>query len=485
MDENRYNEIQRNKKSSLSGAGYMCALIVEDLNGNQETINFDLIDSVTVKSSSNLTENTMMNGDIVADHIYREPDEVTISGSYGLFGNRNVQFSGPWDKLGNVEEYFEGIKNKGYRCSIITRSLLNSSSTRFKTRENMILTDIDWTHNQNSISFTLSFTEQKTASLQTQDIPYTEEDEDVPEITDGIAASFTEEVLDWDFVYTLIIKMLDEDNMMTDEFKQEMSSLDASAWAGIATIFAGTIAAGVGIGVAAAAITAAATVGMANAWNPIGWVTLAAAGLAAIGVGIYNLVTSLQRKEELQRAQEKWGTEQFQYFEGDDEKNEEELARFFNFVSGVADYIKTLDNYITVYKIPTNTQQEMMIYIDDNNYVFKFNKISTSSGRQLTLSTPSNSIGQWTCWNEAKADISKLNNNNTLHTTSNRYRIYLMYSNLDENGDPKTSGKNDLTNYFILVSTIDFEKFGDLLTELIQNGGTVPQDRIQEFSNME
>lgn len=485
MDRARYNEIQRNKKSSLSGAGYMCSLIVEDLNGNQETINFDLVESVTVKSSSNLTENTMMNGDIIADHIYREPDSVTISGSYGLFSNRNIQFSGPWDKLGNIEEYFENIKNKGYKCSIITRSLLNNSSTRFKTRENMVLTDIDWTHNQDSISFSLSFTEQKTASLQTQNIPYTEEDEDGPEITDGIATSFTEEVLDWDFVYTLIIKMLDEDNMLTDEFKQEMSSLDASAWIGIGTAFGGAIIAGVGIGVAAAAISTAATVGLANAWNPIGWITLAAAGLAAVGVGIYNLVTSLQKKQDLERAQEKWQTEQFKYFEGDDEKNEEELARFFTFISGVAEYIKTLDNYITIYKIPTDSQQEMMIYIDDENYVFKFNKISESNGYQLTLSTPSKTINQWTCRNESKSDISKLNNNNALYKTSNRYRIYLMYSDLDENGEPKLSGKNDLTNYFILVSTIDFEKFSDLLTELIQNGGTVPQDRIQEFSNME
>lgn len=476
MDEMRYKEIQRNKKSSLSGAGYMCVLIVEDLNGNQETVNFDLIDNVTIKSSSNLTENAMMNGDIIADHIYREPDEVTISGSYGLFGNRNVQFSGPWDKLGNVEEYFENIKNKGYRCSIITRSLLNNSSTRFKTRENMVLTDIDWTHNQTSISFTLSFTEQKTASLQAQNIPYTEKDEDGPEITDGIAASFTEEVLDWGGVQVLIIKLLNEDNMMTDEFKQELQELSFSesgaAWLGAEL---------------AAAVTGLAIV-LASS-GPVGWAIGAIIGIGGAAVclamGIYNIIKENERKEELQRAQEKWGTEQFQYFEGNDERNKEELQRFFDFVGGVADYIKTLDNYITVYKIPTNAQQEMTIYIDDNNYVFKFNKISESSGWQLTLSTPSNSIGQWTCWNEAKADISKLNNGNALHKTSNRYRIYLMYSDLDENGDPKSSGKNDLTNYFILVSTVDFEKFEDLLIELIQNGGTVPRDRIQEFSNME
>ena len=476
MDENRYNELQRNKRSSLNGAGYMCALVVEDLEGNQETINFDLISSISVTSSSNLTENTMMNGDIIADHIYREPNEVTISGSYGLFSNRNVQFSGPWDKLGNVEEYFENIKNKGYKCSIITRSLLNNSSTRFKTRENMVLTSIEWTHHQTSIEFSLTFTEQKTASLQTQDIPYTEEDEDGPEITDGIATSFTEEVLDWDMVYGLVISMLNEDNMMTDEFKNELQELSFSesgaAW--IAGGVAGYILGAVG-----------AVVAVILGSNPVGCIIAAVGALAiGIGVGIYNMVTEHQRKQELIAAQEKWGTEQFQYFEGDDERNEEELNRFFNFVGGVADYIKTLDNYITVYKIPTDVQQEMMIYIDDDNYVFKFNKISDSEGYQLTLSTPSKVIKQSTCWNEAKPDISKLNDNNYLYKTSNKYRIYLMYSLLDENGEPKEIGKNILTNYFILVSTINFENFSDLLTELIQNGGTVPQDRIQEFSNM-
>ncbi len=476
MDENRYNELQRNKRSSLNGAGYMCALVVEDLEGNQETINFDLISSISVTSSSNLTENTMMNGDIIADHIYREPNEVTISGSYGLFSNRNVQFSGPWDKLGNVEEYFENIKNKGYKCSIITRSLLNNSSTRFKTRENMVLTNIEWTHHQTSIEFSLTFTEQKTASLQTQNIPYTEEDEDGPEITDGIATFFTEEVLDWDMIYTLIISLLNEDNMMTEEFKNELQELSFSE-SGAALVAGGVLGGSV---VAVGAIVAAAL-----GSNPIGWI-IAAVGIALGGIiwGICNMVNENQRRQELIAAQEKWGHEQFQYFEGDDERNEEELEDFFNFVGGIADYIKTLDNYITVYKIPTDAQQEMTIYIDDNNYVFKFNKISDSEGYQLTLSTPSKVIKQSTCWNECKSDISKLTDNNYLYKTSNRYRIYLMYSNLDEDGNPKSSGKNILTNYFILVSTINFENFSDLLTELIQNGGTVPQDRIQEFSNM-
>lgn len=476
MDENRYNELQRNKRSSLTGAGYMCALVVENLTGGQETINFDLISSVSITSSSNLTENTMMNGDIIADHIYREPNEVTIAGSYGLFGNRNIQFSGPWDKLGNIEEYFENIKNKGYKCSIITRSLLNNSSTRFKTRENMVLTNIERTHHQTSIEFSLTFTEQKTASLQTQDIPYTEEDEDGPEITDGIAASFTEEVLDWDMVYGLIISMLNEDNMMTEEFKNELQELSFSESGAI------LVAGGV-IGGAAAAVGAVVAVALGS--NPVGWI-IAAVGIFVGGIawGIYNMVTEHQKKQELIAAQEKWGHEQFQYFEGDDERNEEELEDFFNFVGGIADYIKTLDNYITVYKIPTDAQQEMTIYIDDNNYVFKFNKISDSEGYQLTLSTPSEVIKQSTCWNDAKSDISKLTDNNYLYKTSNRYRIYLMYSNLDENGNPKESGKNVLTNYYILVSTINFENFSDLLTELIQNGGTVPRDRIQEFSNM-
>lgn len=493
MDENRYNELQRNKRSSLTGAGYMCALVVEDLEGGQETINFDLISSISVTSSSNLTENTMMNGDIIADHIYREPDEVTISGSYGLFGNRNIQFSGPRDKLGNIEEYFENIKNKGYKCSIITRSLLNNSSTRFKTRENMVLTSIEWTHHQTSIEFSLTFTEQKTASLQTQNIPYTEEDEDGPEITDGIATSFTEEVLDWEAIYTLIIMLLDEDNMMTDEFKGELKELSFSEsgliWgvAGGVLVIGGAIAAAAVSNVIVASIGTA--LGVAAASGPVGWLVAAAgaivAGFVCIGIGIANAIEENKRKQELIAAQERRGHDQFQYFEGDDERNEEELEDFFNFVGGIADYIKTLDNYITVYKIPTDAQQEMTIYIDDNNYVFKFNKISDSEGYQLTLSTPSKVIKQSTCWNECKTDISKLTDNNYLYKTSNRYRIYLMYSNLDENGNPKLSGKNVLTNYFILVSTISFENFNDLLIELIQNGGTVPRDRIQEFSNME
>lgn len=500
MNREKYLAIQNNKKSSLNTAGYMCALIVEDLNGNQETINFDLVDTISVKSSSNLTENTMMNGDIVADHIYREPDEVTITGKYGLFGNRNIQFSGPWDKLGNIEEYFERIKNNGYKCSIVTRSLLNNSSTRFKTRENMILTNIDWTHQQTSIEFTFTFTEQKTASLQTQDIPYVEEDEDVPEITDGIVASFTEEVLDWNFVYELIIRMLDEDNMLTDEFKQELAELSNSQTNGLIISVVGVAGSAAVLGVLGAVAAAGASVPV------IGWVVAVGAGLAALGYGLYLTITSGQRMHELNQAQEKWGTEQFQYFEGDDERNEEELNRFLNFVGGVADYIKTLDNYISIYKIPTNNQQEMMIYIDDDNYVFSFTKTSTGKKTNnkysfvtadgeivdnsggfswtLRLSTPQKNITTININTSALTDISKCTEGNYLHITSNKYRVYMMYSKLKEDGSPDESGKSDLTNYFVLVSTINFENFEELLTELIQNGGTIPRDKLEEYSNL-
>ena len=479
MTFTRFLEVQKVVRGSINKSdGYMCSVIVEDNKGRMNTIHFDLVKGVNISSSSELTTNTMMNGDIIADHIYRKPVEVTIDGSYGEFGNRNIRFSGPWDKLGNVEEYFENIKNQGYRCSIITRSRSTEDDTRFKTRENMVLTNIDWTHNQSSISFSLTFTEQKTASLQIQDIPYTEEDEDGPDITDGVVTSFTEDVLDWNVVYKAIIILLDEDNMMTDDFKQELSECSSQAAIGAGLVIGGAVAGGI--------MTALVGLGVAG---PGGWLLIGiGAVLGVIGYGIYSWINGAQQAADLQRAQEKWGTEQFQYFEGDDERNEDELNRFFSFVGGVADYVKTLDNYITAYNIPTNSEQEMLIYIDDDNYVFKFNKVSNSIGWNVRLTnTAGTSLCDRRCWGGALSDISQCldKEGSYLYRTSGRYRIYLMYRKLNSDGSPDESGKNDLTNYFILISTINMEQFGELLNELIRNGGTVPKDRIQEYSNME
>lgn len=499
MDRERFEELQKQKKTSVNGNGYSCSIEVFDLDGNSEIVNFDLVDSVSVSADSKLTENTMMTGDIISDHIYREPVTVSISGSYGLHSSRNIQFTGSWDKLGNVEEYFENIKNMGYSCSIITRSLLNNNNTRFKTRNNMILTSINWTHNQVSIGFNFTFTEQKTASRNTVDVKVIEDtsDSNLPDITDGQASSFVEDVLTWDYVAQLVVIMLKEDNMFTEEFAKSLASANKQKINGIiqtVTAFNPII------NVIATLIT--------MDWSASGWeifknITSSFTNVViSVMNGIYNWIMGDQTKKRLEQAQEKWGTEQFKFYEGDDNKNQLEMERFLNYVGGVADYVRTLDNYIKCYKIPTNNQQEMMIYIDDENYVFKFasttivNKITSTKYALIDMdgnstSTIETSKTTWNCrlstpsseitsisLSSAMSDVSKCNDKNYLYKTTNNYRIYLMYIGGDK------GSKENLTNYCVITSTINFDKFSELLKELIQNGGTIPSDKSGEYSDL-
>lgn len=499
MNKDRFEELQKRKKTSVNGDGYSCSIEIFDLNGNSEIVNFDLVDNVTVTADSKLTENTMMSGDIISDHIYREPVTVSITGSYGLHSSRNIQFTGSWDKLGNVEEYFENIKNMGYTCNIITRSLLNNNNTRFKTRSNMILTSINWTHNQISIGFTFTFTEQKTASKNTVDIKVIEDssDSNLPDITDGQASSFVEDVLTWDYVAKLVVIMLKEDNMFTEEFAKSLASASKQKLNGIVQTLT---AINPVINIIATLIT--------MDWSASGFEIfkniLSATSNIVLSImnGIYNWVMGDQTKKRLEQAQEKWGTEQFKFYEGDDNKNELEMERFLNYVGGVADYVRTLDNYIKCYKIPSNTQQEMMIYIDDENYVFKFTSTTiinkTSSSKYSIIDTEGNKISgiettktTWNCrlstpsseiksisLSSAMSDVSKCNDKNYFHKTTNNYRIYLMYIGGD-NGS-----RDNLTNYCVITSTINFDKFSELLKELIQNGGTIPSDKIGEYSDL-
>ena len=59
-----------------------------------KTILLDSIEDVQVDESSQLTTHPIVTGDMVADHMIKEPCSMTISGELSINGSDNINFDG-------------------------------------------------------------------------------------------------------------------------------------------------------------------------------------------------------------------------------------------------------------------------------------------------------------------------------------------------------------------------------------------------------
>ena len=138
-----------------------CKFPVETVLENGETVTveelkyfpIDYLNDREVNANSHVATQPMQRGDYMADHMYRDPVNVTISGQFSMNGrninNKSYSFMSTNNRLTDIQKTFEVIKNKGILCNIMTiasdvdtsdateTNRYDSSNTRFITRENM------------------------------------------------------------------------------------------------------------------------------------------------------------------------------------------------------------------------------------------------------------------------------------------------------------------------------------------------------------
>lgn len=81
-------------------------------------LEFDKINENITTSTSDITTHPLVNGDVIADHMYRNPVNVNVSGTFSLNGNQRTQYFGSNDRLTNIETLFEKIKKQGIFCTL-------------------------------------------------------------------------------------------------------------------------------------------------------------------------------------------------------------------------------------------------------------------------------------------------------------------------------------------------------------------------------
>lgn len=441
----------------------------------EESYMFDTVSSISVTSTSEITTHPMINGDIVADHMYNNPVSMSVSGSISLYGNKRYDYKG-LSRLHEVETIFEKIKSQGVLCTLVQQNQANLDETRFKVRKSMVLNSISWTESQSSLGFTFGFMEVKLVDTEKTNYVVDATDTSLPAVTDTATLDFTNELLDLTKVDEYVIKIFQENDLISPEFLNYT----------IQTISTGTVIGLVGaaaIGVASLALIVTYC-GLSAAF-PVG--TIIAAALASC-VFIASSINSAIKIYKKANAQKTFKTKAYNFYKNNDKKNEAEFTRFVTYLGTIHQNLQSLNDYILLYGITSNQAQTLGITIDNEYYVFTFTKNMLKSDEEQT-------IYSLLVTNMSKNDKEMFNKDNiieftqnylsdcTTHnmlfrTSSSSQYVYLINKklgnefNIDSTKDKIYSIQNDLTNYCILVSTINLEEFDKLLNDIIKNAMT-------------
>lgn len=406
------------------------------------SIILDTVDDVDIGKSTTITSQPMVNGDEVSDHMFKKGATLSIRGMCSLNGSfsqgKIVDANG--SRLANFESLFERIQEEGVRCTIYKIQVGSNNDVRFLHRENMVLESLQWKEKINSASFVLNFKQILVADVVELDVDV--DDEYLPNVTEPKTLSFTESLIDYEKIDAAVCEILEQESLWTAEFKTFLSGFGASA---LKSAILG-----------ATAIVIAGVLAALNT-TPVGWV-ITAIGLAVAATvilikGIVDAIREAKRRR-------KYAIETFRFYNNPN-KDDEELERFADFIGSIHEEFKALDKSLHVYQVSADEPQEVMLSVYDDYYNFVFTKNNTTGHYSLSLSnidkTSTKEISDITA---SPTDFYELTGANYLVKTNKNQRIYLVCPSDD---------KDDLTNYFIVVSDINPVDFNEMMNKIIKS----------------
>lgn len=413
------------------------------------TLHLETVNETTVTASSTITEHPTVNGTPFADHMYRNPTDLTLSGTFSLNGRPLLRYNKEGkDKvnienltntnLTRIEDIFETIKNMGLSCTISKIKVTSENDIpQFTIRDKMVLQNITWTERTNSLGFTFTFREVLTADVQIYDVD--PDDKFAPEISYADSSNFSDTLLDWELVDKEVIQALSDYKLAAPEFLQFLSTLGKGS----------LIALGLGTVTAIALATTLTALGATSAIPIVGAVV---AGATLLIVGIVALIKLIKKRAYKIKA--------FKYYKNA-KKRDKEVKRFNEFYESIHNKIRSLDAAIKVWKVNENKSQETILTVDNEYYIFNFEKNNVDSGYafKLNVSNIEDEILKCANTNAALASFTDGTEHNTLFKTSKSY-VYLIRN--------PESDQNDLTNYFICASQINPVDFSQALVDIIQ-----------------
>lgn len=440
-------------KPKIKPRGAIRAIIDEEPTVKKDikvhSILLDTVNATNIEATSELTTHPVINGDVLADHMYREPVTLTVSGVVSNCKRQGVVVDSDSIRLADLQKLLLGIKDNGYLCEIVKFSVSNSDDIRFSTWSQMALKSITFTEGINTLGYSLTFSQVLMASIDepTPDIT----DDLLPNITEPKLSSFTDALIDWSQITEMLFKLLWDYELMTKEFVSYIQSLTKTQLIAVAV--------GVGIGLATAG-TIAGLVAAGMISGPVGWVALAVVASIAIAAvlvtGIAKIIDSLVKKA-------KYRVEVFKYYKKE-KKTQKEVQRFMALNAEIRQHIEALNDYIKVYKISSEDDQECTLQINDRYYIFEFTTNNTSHARKCSVieNGPMDTVTIANLQNikSAPKSFDQCRRDNALFITQGKTSyVYVV--------NPTEDFK--LSNCMIVVSDINPETYTEKLTKILQN----------------
>lgn len=491
-EEQYYQTIERDKtRYSGNERGYRLVLIpninLTESGNDSDAVEFDVVDSIDVTSTSSITTYPLVNGDVVADHMIRQPVSLTVSGKFALLGSRTTNFSGSSnDRLRNIQDYFENLKNSGTLCKLVVRSRVDGVE-RFKERNCVVLKSIRWGEFQSSLSFTFTFDEIMLINVEDFDSSNEELwniDPNIPAITDGVSRSFTDEVVSKVDVMISLLQTAISYGIMTQEFADKyindsklIDELDSSQFKDVGwSQYTATI---VGTAIGGAAIITAGLVTGAVVGGPVGFVV----GLVGGIIGAIAWAVGYGATQDVKYAQEQFSLTL------DDYKNSQLVDEFDAFASEVFQEIDILNEFNQFFRFTSNEAQECLLTISNDYYVFVISKNNVTEDWELIIEdVEGNDVGGGKIVMKSKAlpgldEVSE--SSHILRSRGEGAFIYLYVDKVAGIKDNKAltererniqleEAYKDITNYGIIVSAADGTKssllnIGDKIVQIVEN----------------
>lgn len=443
------------------------------VNGQETIIEFDTVNPPSVSGSSQLTEQPMVNGDIISDHMYKEPITVTLTGSFSIYGNKPTVFRGKGDRLTNVQDTFEKIKDEGVFCTLVTLRRDRNSKQRYKSRQNMVLKSFTWTEGQSTVDFSFTFQQVLLANLNVAIPVYDVNDKRLPDLTDATMLNFTEELIDYKDVVKAVVSELVAHDLInnytkflqgvasyalenlpvektTEEKQQERVNREYIGFGAVTAILGPVGSIGYGLGM------------------------LLNMALHKDSVGLVDTVVSTVEDCVDKYTTTKYQTKPFNYIEGNDEYNQSEYKRFADYIGQIQLNLEECigNNNMKLYGCSENKPQACIIYIDDDYYTFTFTINNTNQNVNLKI-TNTDDVELFNKEVRPLRGLGDCISSNRVLLTKSGYEVYILNPYLYELEDKWASeeeyrlAQQDISKYRVLVSTKNVSDLVNNLKDII------------------
>ena len=391
----------RNKRSPVS------VLLSYDVSGDTQNLVLDNVSDTSLTLSSTITEHPIINGDIVADHMYDNPASMTIEGD---FDESVMSFE-------KIQKIFEDLKTFGIPLRITKQKLGSDSKAMFQTRENMVLQSISWGEKISTMHFSFSFHQILVVDV-TEETEFVD-DELAPLTTDLKTLNFTDLYLDTDLLKAQVLQVLRDEDLIDGKMLESFSSF---YW-GSVKFFTELVA----------------------KLNPIGNIILS----------IRNFIKFIKKKRT--KYNFKWSLSK--------KKNQQRMADLEQFLNEVVNEVKQLNTKIRINALVENRPQSCHFTIGEQSCYFKFMTETTVEGGQKYVIDAIVEDGNDTqivaavSISSALISITDCNSDTALCKVGNESMWLLRDQTKDE---------NDLTSLIFLTTSVDMRKWTEELAEIIR-----------------